>query len=130
MKWAMLALISTLYFLFSVFAFATPSGLITLAWEYPSNLISPDLGFVITASTNLSAPLTNWPVIVCTGYTNCITTNYDGANFEFRQKFQMQPGAMFFVCYPSNFWGLGGTSNIASTPPLPVPVYQTITRTN
>ena len=36
-----------------------PSGLITLAWSYPSNLITPDLSFVITASTNLAVPITD-----------------------------------------------------------------------
>lgn len=113
--------------------FADPSGLITIAWGYTNSLITPDLGFVITASTNLTVPLTNWPVIVCTSHTNCTTTNtsYYGTNCtEFRQKFQIQPGAMFFVCYASNFWGMSSNSNVCSTPPLPLPVFQTITRTN
>jgi hypothetical protein len=107
-----------------------PSGKVTLAWDYPSNAITPDLSFVITASTNLQAPTTNWNVVSSVSFSNCITTNFDGVNFEFRQQFQIKPGVMFFEGYASNFWGMSGSSNTASTPPLPIPIYQTITRTN
>ena len=40
---------------------------------------------------------------------------------------------MFFACEASNFWGIGPTSNIAFTPPPPLPLTNVtigITQTN
>lgn len=108
---------------------APPSGLVTLGWGYPSNSVSDDMSFVVVATNQLgSLP---WTPVANPMASNCVV-GYDGSNLlQYRAQFTIQPGQMFFSCYASNFWGLSMTSNIVSTPPLPIPVGQmSITRTN
>jgi hypothetical protein len=105
-----------------------PSGQVMLCWSYPSNQLSDDMSFVIEATNNFgSLP---WTSVANPPAYNCLT-RFDGTNYWFATLFQIQPGQMFFTCYASNFWGLSTTSNVASTPYLPVLVAPlSITRTN
>lgn len=107
-----------------------PSGWISLAWDYPSNDLSADLSFVVVATNNLG-PFP-WPSIANPTAASSISPTYwDGSNFSFSVPVQIQPGAMFFACYASNFWGTSTMSTTASTPPLPLQVGPLgITRTN
>ena len=106
-----------------------PSGQVTIAWFYPTNAVTPDLYFVITATNSFSGPLTNWPTVAVISATNSVAS-ISGTNYLFTAPFQMQPGQMFFTGYASNFWGMSSNSNVAQTPSLPLPLYQSITRTN
>lgn len=102
---------------------------ITLAWDYPSNSISDDLSFVITATNQLSESLSNWIVAASVSATNSIMTNsFDGTNFSFKATFMMNPDKMFFTAYASNFWGMSTNSNILKLPPTPIPIYLDVKR--
>jgi hypothetical protein len=122
----------------ATFTLMAASGWVTLGWGYPPYLLSPDLNFIISATTNLTTPFDQWTTLTNVNYTNCITTNvymFNGNTngwFEYRHKVKIEPGAMFFVCQASNFWGLTPTSDACSTPPLPVLISNSIsiTRTN
>lgn len=107
-----------------------PSGKLTLEWNYPSNN-DASISFYLLATNDISAPITNWPVLWSGSYSNTILTNgFDGVAFTNHVLVQIQPGQMFFVMYASNFWGVSTTSNIASTPPLNSQIYMSIHRTN
>lgn len=95
---------------------APPNGDITLEWNYPTNLLCTNLWFNIYGTTNLDLPVEQWPFI-----TNVVGTNLF-ANLS------VVPGANFFVMTASNFWGESSiTSNITSTPSLPLPMNGCVT---
>lgn len=89
---------------------APPSGRVTLAWDYPTNLLGTNLWFNIYSSTNLNEPITNW---VC--LRSVVGTNLQAT-------VTVQPGA-----HASNFWGESLTSNVALTPDLARPAGDTLT---
>lgn len=95
--------------------------LLTLAWQYPSNSVTDDLSFIIRQGTNASQSWTNWPVV-----TNRLATNCQSGLGTFTNQLPVVPGRWFWVVQATNWWGTYGmlslTSNIASTPPVPVPV--------
>ena len=86
------------------------------------------MSFVIEATNQFAA--LPWFSVANPTASNCMT-GFDGTNYRFATQFQIQPGQMYFTCYASNFWGLSTTSNVTSTPPLPIEVWPiSITRTN
>jgi hypothetical protein len=89
---------------------------LTLAWDYPT--VDNTASFVISQTTNLSVPLTNWTQVTNIASTNCQV----GTSQSFTNKVLVSPGQYFWTVQVSNFWGISSNSNIANTPPLPVPV--------
>ncbi len=83
------------------------TGNVRLEWDYPSNHLSTSLTFYIFGSTNMSIPMTNWPML----------TNVVGTNTSVR--FTVAPiGEWYFVATASNFW-MSDFSNVVDAPPLP-----------
>jgi hypothetical protein len=105
----------------------TVPGQIHLGWYYSSNNLCIDQTnghmdwFYVLGTNSMNPGLTNWPVIYGQPWTNIVTTNYDGTNFQFYIPFTVTPvGQYFFTAIASNdVWGASGFSNIASTPYLP-----------
>lgn len=90
--------------------FAAPGNIRTnavLVWSYPTNELSTNLTFIIYSSTNLSTPLTNWPVLKVVAGTNLQTS------------FPISQQQRWFVMTSSNWWGASDFSEVAATPPLP-----------
>lgn len=87
---------------------APPLGEVVLEWE-PQQPLSTNTSFVLRGSPVLIGSPTNWPVM----------TNVSGLSTS--AVVRITPGQFFFVCQSSNLWGLSSPSNVASTPPLPVP---------
>jgi hypothetical protein len=99
-----------LVFFFSVItihAATLPSGSVTLAWDYPTNELSPNLTFNLYSTTNVTASVTSWPLL-----TNIVGTNLQAS-------ITVQPGQRFFVMTASNFWMESEFSNVVYVPPLP-----------
>jgi hypothetical protein len=88
-------------------AAVTPSGKVTLAWDYPASELSTNLTFRVYSSATMQLPITAWPVL-----TNVVGTNLS-------VQVTVAPGQRFFFLTASNFWGESGPSNLANTPPLP-----------
>jgi hypothetical protein len=90
---------------------------VTLAWQYPSSLVTTDLFFQINLATNVLgpwAPMTNFPA------TNAVAQTTNGTTF-YTAQFLIVPSAWFFDIQAGNlFWGLSPTSSVASTPPAPI----------
>ena len=100
-----------------------PNGHVRLNWNYDTNLLSTNLWFNWYETTNISTPTTNW---MC--FTNVLSssiTNISGSNVSI--SLDIVPGQHFFLGTASNFWGETSiTSTIAFTPPLPVPINDTV----
>ena len=77
---------------------------ITLYWDYPPALLSPDLTFKIYSSTDMI----NW-----VNFTNVVGTNTE-------ITIPITASRMFFTATASNFWGESDFSNTASTPNAPL----------
>lgn len=104
----------------------TPPATVTLSWTYPGTP-TPDLAFVIYYSTNLNAPFTNWPVLTNFYATNQYASSLFTTNMQFGQQVAVVPGQYFFVVVASNMWGISQLSNMAWTPPVPLPFTTQIT---
>lgn len=63
-----------------------PSQKVTLSWEYPD--ANPDIVFNVYGTTNLTLPMTQWPLVVTTTQTSC--------------SLPMQGESFFFVVAASN----------------------------
>lgn len=91
-----------------------PAQSITLSWNpYPQNLVTVDLCFQVNVASNILGPytyLTNTPQ----AGTNLIPKTY--------QQISLTPGSWFFTVQASNWWGLGSNSNVAFSPPSPLPI--------
>jgi hypothetical protein len=83
-------------------------GDVTLAWE-PNNPPSTNLLWVLKGSPVLSGTPTNWPTL----------TNVSGLSTT--AVVRITPGEFYFIVQSSNMWGVSPPSNVASTPPLPLP---------
>lgn len=112
----------------------TPSGWITLGWNYATNApqaAATDLWFNIYSTTNLAAPISSWQFESNVTAFNSIQRNgtnfvIEDTNYLYALTLRIQPGQRFFVATASNFWMESATSNIASTPPLPSPINQSL----
>lgn len=92
-----------------------PDGHVVLSWDYDTNQLSTNLWFNFYETTNISTPLANWNVL-----TNVVGTNLS-------VEVVITPGQHFIVATSSNFWGESSiTSNMTVTPPLPVPINNTV----
>lgn len=80
---------------------------VPLTWTYPTNLLSTNLIFKVYSSTNVSVPVTNWP----------LTATVIGTNTNVVLPINAQQ--RFFVLTASNWWGESDFSNVAQTPPVP-----------
>lgn len=114
-KW-MLAV--TLMFALLAAALAAQTNTLVLTWQYPAAGASDtNLSFNLYYTSNLLSPfawLTNVPAIS--------QTNISGTNTLYQQAVALTPGQyFFFVQATSSFWGSPMTSNIAWTPPAPLP---------
>ena len=109
-KRLMLAAAAMLAAMFSLAVVLPPGTLrtsVTLAWNYPTNQLSTNLTFKIYSSTNLTLPVTNWPLVQTVAGTNLsVTMPIDG-----QQR--------WYVMTSSNWWGESSFSNVAGTEPLP-----------
>jgi hypothetical protein len=87
-----------------------PSGQVTFEWVN-GDPASTNKVFLLYSSPDITIPMTNWSrlAVIPGTLTNLTTT--------------IQPGQWFFVLTESNlFWRVESDfSNVASTPPLPVP---------
>jgi hypothetical protein len=119
-QWLVASLIFSSFFLHPS-AFAQTNAQVTLWWNYPTNFVTADMGFVLYTTTDLANAFSNWTVLTNLSVTNTVATNLDatGTNFVFSLSQRIQVGQHFFVMTASNFWGLGNTSNAAFTPPVP-----------
>lgn len=103
MKWLLLLLLA-------LPAMGAPGVLRTnamLRWTYPTNELSTNLTFYIYSHTNISVPLTNWPVL-----TNVVGTNLSVA-------FPINAQQRWFFMTASNWWAESLPSEVVGTPPLP-----------
>jgi len=91
----------------AIAALAAPTGDVTLAWSYPTNLVA-GVTFKVYGSPTLGTPMSSWPVIATVpGPTTNATVH-------------IAPGAFFFSVTASNIWGESSFSNVAQTPALPL----------
>ena len=109
---------------FSSFTQVPPPALpapqtVTLGWNYPVSELSLDLNFLVSQTTDLSTPFTNWTPLTNLASTNCAAAT-NGGRVAFTNQFAMLPGRMFFAVQASNFWGLSPTSNVIGTPAVAV----------
>lgn len=92
-----------------------PNGHVTLSWNYDTNLLSTNLFFHVYETTNVTIPLIQWNTL----------TNMVGVTTSV--VLEVVPGEHYFVVSSSNFWGETSiTSQPAYTPPLPIPVNNTV----
>jgi hypothetical protein len=104
-------------------ALAGTTNTLRLAWDYPTNAVTDDLGFVLRQSTTLSLPLINWTNTATLSATNLIgMTNATVAstNYVFVSVITNTPGQMFYYAAATNMWGESDPSNVAASPPLPL----------
>lgn len=93
----------------------SPDGHVILSWDYDTNQLSTNLWFNFYETTNISTPLTNWNFL-----TSVVGTNLS-------VEVVITPGQHFIVGTSSNFWGESSiTSNMTVTPPLPIPINNTV----
>ena len=100
----------------SLFSQSLNPSNVSLAWNYPSNQDNT-LAFVLSQTTNLNVPFSNWTTAAVVAASNCspyVTTN---GQYCYTYDTYLTAGAYFFVVQASNFWGLSATSNAALTPP-------------
>lgn len=94
---------------------APPTGRVQLSWPYDTNLLSTNLFFHVYETTNVTIPLIQWNTL----------TNMIGVTTSV--VLEVVPGEHYFVVSSSNFWGETSiTSQPAYTPPLPIPVNNTV----
>lgn len=95
----------------AAFCLAAPPGQMrtngTLHWSYPTNELSTNLLFKIYSTTNISAPISTWPL-----YLTVVGTNTQAV-------FPINAEQRFFSVTASNWHGESPFSNVASTPPPP-----------
>jgi hypothetical protein len=107
MKYKLLPLI----FLFTLAAIGAPPGVmrtnLTLRWDYPANELSTNLTFKIYSTTNLSLPVTNWPVFVTVVGTNL------------SHPVPVEDFKRFFSMTASNLIGEGNFSMVVEKPAPP-----------
>ena len=72
--------------------------------------------FKIYGTNDITAPLTNWPLLIT------VPGNVTQALYI------MQPGQTFFYVTASNFWGESGPSNVTNTPTVATNPVAGITR--
>jgi hypothetical protein len=99
----------------------------TLSWTY-TNTTPPD-AFVLSCTTNLATPLTNWTVLAvvpCPITATNVSTNQGLLLTNYTQTLvtnvtvQLPPAQWFFTCQASNQWGLSFfCPNLAATEPPP-----------
>lgn len=80
-----------------------------LTSDYPTNELSTNLWFKVYSSTNVSIPVTSWPLIAIVPGTNATFT----LPLDFNQR--------FYVVKSSNSWWRAESdfSNVAGTQPVP-----------
>lgn len=81
------------------FAFAGVKTNVTLVWDYPATELNTNLTFKLYSSTNITVPLTNWPV----------ATNVPGTITNV--TLPIQPGMTFYFVTASNEFGESDPSN-------------------
>ena len=94
---------------------------LALQWSYPTNGVTPDLGFVLYSTTNLALPATNWTVYAVVSATNQVNfagTNYPATNGNSAlftwPVLTLPSGPQFFNIAASNLTGqstMGMASN-------------------
>lgn len=101
-------------------AFGAYRSTVILEWEMTPGQTIPD-GFVLHATNDLSAPLTNWPV-----YTTYVSTNVWSISNQVYQSpvtnratLPVTPGNQFFYLTASNIWGESPPSGVAGLPSTP-----------
>lgn len=95
---------------------------VILAFDYPTNDLPAVYAFRIYASTNLSLPVSQWPLLTNCWLTNLVITNRSSdasTNVGLQISLPVQPGARWFVVTASNFWGESPFSNVTAAPALP-----------
>jgi hypothetical protein len=86
---------------------------IAFSWCYPTNAVSPDLGFIIYSSSNPNINPTNWAVLTnfsSTSSTSWNGTNYpivSGTNFQYVLPVTVPAQPQFYTIASSNVTGLG-----------------------
>jgi hypothetical protein len=89
---------------------------LTLGWEYPTN--DPSVSFVISQSTNLPTPITNWTVVTNVPRDQLRHCHQRRAGF-IHEPSQRRAWSVFLGGASEQFLGLGSNSNVAATPPAP-----------
>ncbi len=79
----------------------------TLRWTYPTNELSTNLLFKLYSTTNISSPVSTWPLFVTVMGTNTQVT------------IPIVTEQRFFTMTASNWHGESVFSNVASIPPPP-----------
>ncbi len=86
---------------------------VALEWNYPTNGISPDLGFVLYSSPTLTNSPTNWPVLAIVSATNQVSWNgalypsVNGTNETFVWPIAATNQVQYYTIACSNQTGLG-----------------------
>jgi hypothetical protein len=79
---------------------------ITFSWTFPTQHLSTNVLFKFYSSTNLTLPVTNWPLYATKIGTNTTVT----LPIDAQQR--------WFVLTASNWWGETDFSNVAGTQPI------------
>jgi len=84
----------------------TPSGLVTLTWDYPVSELTTNIFFHIRGTNVNTANKSTWPVISTVVGTNTAVVT-------------IVPGEYYFTGTASNVWGQTIYFNVTATPALP-----------
>lgn len=99
--------VAALVLLFAVTVIGQLRTNVVLEFDYPATELSTNLTFKVYSTTNITQPVTNWPVLLTVVGTNASIT------------IPMTAQQRFFVITASNYWGEGNFSAVAQTPPPP-----------
>ena len=90
---------------------------VTLICNYPVEELVSNLWFKVYASTNISTPVSNWPVVAVISSTNATIS---GTNVSFKAPLVGIVQTFYAVSASNSWWQADGDfSNVALTPPIP-----------